>query len=58
MILCIFVCISAFRLYNKGKYPFTKIFVLVNGVNGVKECNIFLFLVSTGSISRVSVSTN
>ena len=44
MILCIYVCICAFRLHNKGEYSFTKIFVLVNGVKGIKECNIFFFL--------------
>ena len=44
MILCFYVCICAFRLHNKGEYSFTKIFVLVHGVKGIKECNIFFFL--------------
>ena len=43
----VFMFVFVFRLHNKDKYPFTKIFVLVKGI---REFNIFF--------SKVSVSTN
>ena len=41
LMLCIYVCISAFRVHNNSKHPFTKISALVKEI---KERNISFFL--------------